>query len=687
MTTENKPSILDRLDASLTSNSRWVIALFVGTFFLKLVYVIQSSGALRVTVPIMDSEYYYNMAVDILEGGYIRNEAFFMGPLYPYFLALVFGIFGKSIAIVRVLQVLGGSVTVVLTYLIGKRVFRPSVAMLGTILLVLYGAITFYEGQILMMWLGTLLNMAALYVLYRYQDSPGLRKYVITGVLIGLSALARANILIFLVVVVLWIFFVSRERNRPLASFVLVASTIAVILPATIHNYIASEDLVPITANGGVNFYVGNSEEATGIFYPPKGINLVTDDAVRKYVERLLGREVTASELSRFWYRESVRWIKENPKDELLLLLRKAAMYVNGYEVPQIESYDVARGDHSMLRVLFVNFWMIISLGLVGIIYLLKDWRKYFLLYGYIFSFSLSIVMFFVTARYRVQISPVLVLFAAHALLVILPQAALKIRRQLLPGMLLIVFVVLTRPGIFALADDDVRWREHTHEARRWSKLADTEKAIEEINKAIELHPDYVDSYIQRAVIYKQSGNLFKAVSDYGKAVALNRNMPSVEYDFGQTLRQLRMYEPAVDAYQNAIRLNPTMLEAYNNLGITYSELKDYERAIEYFQKVIDMNPRYTKAYNNLGAAYAQSGDIDRAVDAFRRAIESDPTYANSYKNLAMAYVQQTRIPEAYSTITKYLEMQPNDRVAVDVYDKLRIVMENDTTLNAPPEN
>jgi tetratricopeptide (TPR) repeat protein len=674
-----KAPVLDRLDKALVANSRWLAVLFAGSFVLKLLYVIQSADALRVTVPIMDSEYYYNMAIDILDGKVIRDEAFFMGPLYPYVLALIFGVLGKSITIVRIVQILGGSLTVLMTYLLGKQMFRPSIALIAAVLLLLYGAMTFYEGQLLMMWLGALLNVSALVVLHRWRHHPGQGKYAGVGVLIGLSALARANILVFLVILMIWILFISRDTRRLLNLAVLLLAVVLTILPATIHNYLADRDFVPITSNGGVNFYVGNSEEATGIFYPPKGINLVTDDAVRKYVERLLGREVTASELSRYWYGEAFDFIRENPRRELGLLLRKAAMYFNGYEVPQIESYQIARSDHGTLRALFINFWLLVSLGLMGMIYLAKDWRKYFLLYGYVFSFSLSIILFFVTARYRVQIAPVLALFAAYTLVVVLPRVLANMRRQLAPLVLLVALIVLTRPALFALASDDVRWRELTHEARRWSKLGDQEKAIAEIDKAIELRPDYVDSFLQRAVIYKEGSNLFKAVSDYARVVELNPNLSSAQYDFGQTLRQLRMFEPAIEAYEKAIELNPTMLEAYNNLGITYSELKQLDKAIESFKKVVELNPRYTKAYNNLGAAYAQSGDLDSAIETFRQAIEVDPQYANSYKNLAMAYVQQSDVPQAYAALEKYLELHPTDRSALGVYEKLRIVVDNDS--------
>ena len=160
-------SLLGRLDRALESGNRWLIILFVSSFLLKLLYVIQSAESLYVGVPILDSKYYDTVAQDILEGNLVRRDAFFMGPLYPYFLAVVYGVFGRSFIVIRIVQILGGALTVILTYLIGKRVFRPSIALLASVMLALYGTITFYEGHLLMMWLGTLLNMTMIYALQR----------------------------------------------------------------------------------------------------------------------------------------------------------------------------------------------------------------------------------------------------------------------------------------------------------------------------------------------------------------------------------------------------------------------------------------------------------------------------------------------------------------------------------------
>jgi tetratricopeptide (TPR) repeat protein len=682
--TSEKRSFLSGIEEAISTERRWIVGLFLISFLLKLLYVLQSANATQVVVPILDSEYYDTMAQDILRGSYLRQDAFFMGPLYPYFLAIVYGVLGRNFLLLRIIQIAAGALVVVLVYLLGRQVFRPIVAFGAALILMLYGAITFYEGEILMVWLGTVLDMVMLYVLLRRQDRVGFRRYVLAGFLLGLSALARANIMIFLPVVAVWVLYVRREPRALSKVAALTATVFVTIMPATVHNYLSSGDFVPITSNGGVNFYIGNSEHAKGYFYPPKGVDFVTDESVRNHIERMLGRDMKASELSRYWFHRSFEFIKRSPGREVVLLLRKTGMFFNGYEVPQIESYDLMRAKFGTLRILFINFWILISLGLAGMIAAVREWRRFFLLYGFILSYALSIILFFITARYRVQIAPVLCLFAAYLVLEVFPRAWRRKRRVILLSLGIVVIALLTNPARYALPREDVLYREHIHEARRLSQIGEYAKAIAEIDRAIEIHPDFSETYVHRAIINKESGRVIQAIDDYSKALKIMPDQPGVHYDLAQSLRRLRMYKPAVEEYLTAIEQDTVMIEAYNNLGITYRELGQHDRAVKYFKKVIEMDPRYTKAYNNLGAAYAESGDVDGAISAFRRAIGIDPAYPSSYKNLAMAYIQKQDVPGAVRYLKQYLAMNPDDTGAVEILEKLRRVAEGDSLRGGP---
>jgi len=429
-----------------------------------------------------------------------------------------------------------------------------------------------------------------------------------------------------------------------------------------------------------VNFYIGNNEEATGAFYPQKGLDFITDATTRKHVERLQGRDMKPSEISAYWLDKSFDFIKREPEGALKLFTRKLLLFFNGYEIPQIESFDLSKRNYGVFKFLFVNFWFLGTFGLLGMIFTVGRWKHHFLLHWYILAFSLSIILFFITARYRVQIVPVLGLFAAFALLEAVPRALASARGRFVAPILIALFLYAARPGLFALDEDHILWRAHIHQARRLSALGQADDALTEIGKAIKRQPNDPESYIHRAIINKDAGKYFQAIEDYSKALTLYPDLPGVHYDLAQTLRWVQMYELAVEEYLKAIELDSLMIEAYNNIGLTFREMKDYKRAGNSFRKVIAMDPNYTKAYNNLGACLAESNDFDGAIAILKAAIVRDPTYVNSYKNLAMVYIEKKDLKNARQYLEKYVTLAPSDEGAQKILGQVILVIESDTT-------
>ncbi len=142
-------------------------------------------------------------------------------------------------------------------------------------------------------------------------------------------------------------------------------------------------------------------------------------------------------------------------------------------------------------------------------------------------------------------------------------------------------------------------------------------KAIEHFTKAIQLDPDYAESYNNRGVAY----------------------------DFGGD------YDAAIEDYTQAIKLNPRLAEAYNNRGNTYKNKGDYDAAIEDYTQAIKLNPRLAKAYNNRGEAHFQRDAIDLAIRDFDKAIELKPDYAAAYNSLGLAKHRLGSVEEALNGI------------------------------------
>ena len=61
----------------------------------------------------------------LASGDWIGSDVFYQAPLYPYFLGVVYAIFGRDLLIVRIIQALVGSASCVLLGLACARLFSP----------------------------------------------------------------------------------------------------------------------------------------------------------------------------------------------------------------------------------------------------------------------------------------------------------------------------------------------------------------------------------------------------------------------------------------------------------------------------------------------------------------------------------------------------------------------------------
>jgi 4-amino-4-deoxy-L-arabinose transferase-like glycosyltransferase len=116
-------------------------------------------------VPIFDEAFYHEQAQSIAAGNWLGRDAFFMGPLYSYFLALLYVVFRGSMFLALVAQSAIGSLTCVLTYLTGRKLFSERVGVVAAAACCAYGILIFYDAILLMESLVLFLNILCLLVL------------------------------------------------------------------------------------------------------------------------------------------------------------------------------------------------------------------------------------------------------------------------------------------------------------------------------------------------------------------------------------------------------------------------------------------------------------------------------------------------------------------------------------------
>jgi tetratricopeptide (TPR) repeat protein len=196
--------------------ARWLLpAVFALALAFRLAFVYEIRDLPTLHQLVMDAQRYDALARDILDHGWRPREPFYQAPLYPYLLAAVYAVAGRSPAAVRLLQALAGALTAVLAAVAAGRLCRrtgTAAAAVAGALAALYAPAVFYTPLLLKTVPVLLLESAALVLLL----PPGGRRLtaaraLAAGCALGGAALLQESLLVLAPAAALYVLVASRQ--------------------------------------------------------------------------------------------------------------------------------------------------------------------------------------------------------------------------------------------------------------------------------------------------------------------------------------------------------------------------------------------------------------------------------------------------------------------------------------------
>ena len=244
------------------------------------------------------------------------------------------------------------------------------------------------------------------------------------GAFWGVLALGRPAIVAFLPLTLLWLWLNCRTRQDWLKSsaLILVAATL-VLLPWTVRNYRIHGRLILVSTNSGATFWNGNSPFSTGTGH------LVYTKRVDEYLGRphdpsqppvvqlqpyplpadLQVQVATISEieLDRRQFQAGLAFIRQQPKEWLTLMGQKAIGFLWFRR-------DIGALYDASWTAYYKPFYVILLiLTIAGLVVSTRYWRRYSLLYLLFVFYTAIHVAYNVQTRYRWEIEPFFLIFAA----------------------------------------------------------------------------------------------------------------------------------------------------------------------------------------------------------------------------------------------------------------------------------
>jgi len=586
-------------------------------------------------VPLVDAAWYHKEALKILDQGWVGDSVFFMAPLYQYFLAVLYKIFGVNIGLVLVLQGLLSVASIWLIYVFATHLFNRRIGLLSAVLATFHGAFIFYSGFLLKANLSLFFTALFLVVLLKTCDTPTFRNFFWCGLILGILVPIRGNFLVVTAILSIWFFFFPlRKSLRWQNTIAFFLGTALFIVPCTIRNYYVGGEFVLVNSAAGLNFFIGNNPIADGYNIAPSYIRLTPfyeEIDSKKRAEMNLGKTLKASEVSDYWMGQGLKFVKEQPFDFLVLQIKKFFIFINNSEKGDNYDFNFMKQFAPILHVEFIPYGVILILTIAGLFWGRWSSPPFIGIYLFIISYTLSVVIFFVKSRYRIPVVPAMIPLAAFALV----EGKDKILRMTKREMTMFAIVLL------ALATVVFRPVENDNQSAKWNDYAVAletkgflDEAIKHYKKALDIPPVHRRAALNLALAYYQKKEIDKAVFFSRKAVELDEKFVEARLFLASILYEQKNFDAAAEQYKEALKEEPNNEKAHNQLGGIYLLAEKFSLAEKEFQLSLKYGNNLASGYNNLGMVYFGERKFEKAKESFKKAIKHNPNLAQAHFNL-----------------------------------------------------
>jgi arylsulfatase A-like enzyme/Tfp pilus assembly protein PilF len=166
-------------------------------------------------------------------------------------------------------------------------------------------------------------------------------------------------------------------------------------------------------------------------------------------------------------------------------------------------------------------------------------------------------------------------------------------------------------------------------------RLGQTEAALVELNKAVELAPDTAEYLVNL-------GSTFLELNHPDEARELFRNAMDVDpacanFEIGKILAAGGDLNGAVRCYKQTLEADPNWIPLNSEIAILLARQKQFDEAIVYALRAVQLSPYDADVHYNLGFMHAEQGKFAEAQGSLQEALRLNPRHSQAAAQLKRA--------------------------------------------------
>jgi len=641
------------LRKSLPGFPSGLLLILVGTVVLRAIYLYCYSTLPDWEQLTVDNYYHHHWAQTVAAGNITGDTTYFRAPFYVWCLGGLYALFGYSLWVSRLFGAAVGVATVAVTYFLARRIYNHRTGLVAAMLYALLPTPLYFEAEILLDPLFTLLFVGAICCLVVWLQTGSSRSAILAGLLIGLAALTRPTALMLLpVVAVLLVFRFSRNTRRWHQMALLAAVCAAVVGITFARNLVVAGDPVMVVSQGGINLYLGNHEHADGVsatMPKPLGHNWRIKQ-ITEVAEREEGRSLKPGEVSTFWTRRVIQWVSDQPGAFLTLYVKKFAQAFSNREVSNNRDLAGMFDNILLLKYNPLSFAVLLGLSVLGLMLTRRSGGHLWVVVLVVVAYVATIALFFFNSRFRLPLLPLFAVLSAGGVIGTARIAGTDLGKFAVKVTVAAVVMLIS----FWQPVSSARGRSPqplVSKGIHHFSVGEYTRALGIFRSALAVDESFPEANLNAGACYVRLGNLEAADSCFAREIRHNPSRPRAYVNLASLCFLKGDQEAALTQLRQALLLAPSDPNA-NLLHLRLAAAKEDD--LLDLAEVSRLSAARTNndifVLNEAAILLTESGDLETADRILRQALASSPPpvetddalFARGYRNSPRNWSLQT---------------------------------------------